>query len=73
MSKILGYEFDYADDQWRPIFESPRGSIVTQAFILCSECRTAISSTGGPRSGAVCLSCWDNQRLFDFVSGKSVP
>jgi hypothetical protein len=68
--KILGYYFDYEQDKWYPIYKTPPGYIVTQAFILCGECRSAISSTGGPKHGSVCLTCWDNQRLFDFIEGK---
>jgi hypothetical protein len=67
---ILGYQFNYDKDRWTPIYETPKGSIVTQAFILCEECRSAISSCGGPRYGSICISCWDNRRLFDFVEGK---
>jgi hypothetical protein len=41
------------------LYESPKGSIVTQAFILCRYCQGAISPTMGPRSDAVCLTCYE--------------
>ena len=40
-----------------PIRRPAPGSIVTQAFILCSDCGGAISATGGPRREAYCLAC----------------
>ncbi len=42
---------------YRPIYEPLPGSIVTQAFILCSRCGAAFSSVSGPGSDAVCLAC----------------
>lgn len=68
--EILGYRFDQNKDQWEPIYPLKKGYIATQAFILCRECRSAISSVGGPSYNSVCLGCWDNQRLFDFLDGK---
>ena len=68
--KVLGYYFDLSEDQWRPITPPRKGFITTQAFIICSECQTAISSVGGPRHGSICTSCWDNYRLFEFLEGK---
>jgi hypothetical protein len=40
-----------------PIYAARPGSVVTQAFIMCTSCEDAISGTGGPRYNAVCLKC----------------
>lgn len=40
-----------------PIYEHEKGSIVTQAFILCSVCKKAISTVDGPLSNAYCMDC----------------
>lgn len=40
-----------------PIYEAPKGSIVTQAFIICAGCGALVSGTGGPRSNAYCMKC----------------
>lgn len=37
-----------------------KGSIVTQAFILCKYCRSSIYHCMGPRSDAVCLPCYES-------------
>jgi hypothetical protein len=67
---IIAYRFDYELNQWFPIYETPPGSIATRAFIQCYECQGVISSNGGPKYGAVCLTCWGNQRLFDFIERR---
>lgn len=43
--------------QLRPIYETKRGMITTQAFILCCQCGGAISGTGGPMHDAYCMKC----------------
>jgi hypothetical protein len=48
-----------------PIYEPRRGTIVTQAFVLCSSCKGAISGTGGPRYNALCLKCIDKLAVFN--------
>ena len=48
-----------------PIYAPRPGSIATQAFVLCSSCRGAISSSGGPRYNAVCLKCIDRLDLLN--------
>jgi hypothetical protein len=68
--KIIGYSFDYNDQKWYPFFERTKGSIATRAFIICSECKTPISAVGGPMNSAVCVSCWNNKKLFNFFEGK---
>lgn len=54
MDEILGYRQDGT-----PIKPTPRGSIVTRAFILCSQCRAVIKTTGGPGHHSYCVSCWE--------------
>ena len=48
-----------------PIYSSRPGAIVTQAFIMCSSCGSAISSTGGPRYNSVCLKCIEQLDLIN--------
>lgn len=48
-----------------PIYETKPGMIVTQAFILCSSCSSAISATGGPRYNSVCLKCIEQLDLIN--------
>ena len=52
----------------QPIYAPSKGSIVTQAFILCSSCRSAISSTGGPKYNSLCLKCLDKLDVFNKLS-----
>jgi len=40
-----------------PIYKAPKGSIVTQAFIICCVCRKAVSTVSGPRENAYCMDC----------------
>lgn len=54
--ELIGYT--EREEGYYPMYESPRGSIVTHAFILCKYCRAAIASHGGPRYDAVCLTCY---------------
>lgn len=53
-----------------PIYASRKGFVVTQAFILCHSCNTAISSTGGPRYNAVCLKCAEHLNFTNLVKGN---
>jgi len=48
-----------------PIYAPRRGYVVTQAFILCSSCGGAISSTGGPGYNSLCLKCLDKLDIFN--------
>jgi hypothetical protein len=48
-----------------PIYAPRRGSIVTQAFVLCSSCGGAVSGTGGPKYNAVCLKCIEQLDLIN--------
>jgi hypothetical protein len=56
--KVIGYTLE-------PIYETPRGYVVTQAFILCTSCGGAISGTGGPRYNSVCLKCIEQLDLIN--------
>ena len=46
------------EEGYYPLYSAPKGSIVTQAFILCKYCNGTISTNMGPRYDAVCLSCY---------------
>ena len=48
-----------------PIYAARRGMVTTQAFILCSSCGSAISSSGGPRYNSVCLKCIEQLDLIN--------
>jgi len=51
-----------------PIYEPRRGTLVTQAFVLCCSCGGAVSSTGGPRYNAVCLKCIEKLDLINKLA-----
>jgi hypothetical protein len=55
--KLIGYT--EREEGFYPLYEIPRGYIVTAAFILCKYCRGAIASMGGPCYDAVCLTCYE--------------
>ena len=48
-----------------PIYAAGRGMVVTQAFILCTSCGGAISSSGGPRYNSICLKCIEQLDLIN--------
>ena len=54
----IGYKLE-------PIYPTRRGYVTTQAFILCSSCGGAISSTGGPGYNSLCLKCLDKLDVFN--------
>ena len=54
---LIGYT--EREGEFHPLYETPRGYIMTAAFILCKHCRSAIASMGGPRYDAVCLTCYE--------------
>lgn len=41
------------------LYAPPKGSIVTQAFVLCKYCNSAIYHCTGPKSDAVCFTCYE--------------
>jgi hypothetical protein len=65
----LGYDI-LEDGSAEPIYPIKRGFIATAAFINCFNCRTAISSMGGPRHNALCPTCYDLHKLNNFIEGK---
>ncbi len=48
-----------------PIYEPRYGTIVTQAFILCSSCNDVMAGNGGPRYNALCLNCIEKLDVFN--------
>ena len=55
---VLGYA-PTPDGGYEPIHNAKHGYVYTQAFILCSRCRTAIRPQGGPMLGAICKECYE--------------
>ena len=53
--KQIGYT--EREEGFYPLYEPKRGSVVTQAFILCKYCNGTIYHCMGPRYDAVCLDC----------------
>lgn len=51
-----------------PLYPTQPGMVVTQAFIMCTSCNTAISSNGGPRYNVICKKCAEH--LFTLGSLK---
>lgn len=60
---VIGYTLE-------PIYEVGKGMIATQAFILCSSCNSAISSSGGPRYNAICLKCAEHLNFTNLIKGN---
>lgn len=54
---VIGY--CERDEGYYPMYAPEQGRIVTHAFILCKYCNGAISPVAGPRSDAVCLTCYE--------------
>ena len=54
----IGYKLE-------PIYPIRRGYVATAAFILCSSCGGAISSSGGPGYNSLCLKCLDKLDVFN--------
>lgn len=63
--RVIGYQA--TEEGWKEILKPSSGAIVTQAFILCTNCRAAISSSGGPRYNSYCLKCVDEEKLKEFM------
>lgn len=61
--QVIGYTLE-------PIYETPKGYIVTQAFILCTSCGGAVSSNGGPRYNAICLKCAEHLNFTNLIKGN---
>ena len=61
--ELIGYTESFAG--FLPLYSPPKGSIVTQAFILCTYCRGSIYHCMGPRYDAVCLDCYEHNTDVD--------
>ena len=60
---IIGY--DRSDSgSLTPIYKPQKGSIVTHAFIMCSDCGKPVYHCMGPRYTAVCLNCVENDNII---------
>ena len=59
--EVIGYTLE-------PIYKTKPGMVVTQAFILCSSCGSAISAHGGPRYNTLCLKCIDKLDLLNKLA-----
>ena len=55
---VIGYTLE-------PIYETKRGMLTTQAFILCASCGGAVSANGGPRYNSLCLKCIEQLDLIN--------
>lgn len=82
MKELLGYneellevdgEFDYVNRSYifSPIYETPPGYIVTQAVMMCRDCRSIIKYTGGGGNRYVCTKCYPALKLADFAEGHT--
>ena len=49
------------DEGYLPLYAPEKGSIVTQAFILCKYCRVSIYHCTGPKLNAVCFECYESE------------
>jgi len=47
------------EEGYYALYAPAKGSIVTQAFILCKYCGSAIYHCAGPKSDAVCFKCYE--------------
>ena len=57
--ELIGYI--EREEGFYKLYSPPKGSIVTQAFILCKYCNGAIYHCMGPKYDAVCLSCYEKE------------
>lgn len=80
--KLIGYEenllevdgeFDYTARSYSfsPIYENAPGMIATASMRMCRECRSVVSSMGGPGYRCVCLKCYPAVKLADFAQGHT--
>lgn len=65
---IIGYRRT-GKDTWDPIYPLKRGMIATAAIMSCSDCRTTISSSGGPGHNCLCPQCYETKKIVDFSNG----
>lgn len=55
--KHIGYV--EREEGFYKLYAPVKGQIVTQAFILCKYCNAYIYNSMGPKSDAVCFTCYD--------------
>ena len=67
---IIGYNI--RENGIYEAIQQPDRLIYTHSFILCSECRNAISGHGGPSYTAICLNCYGTHNLKLFAEGKLI-
>ncbi len=58
MERIIGYTLN--KENFEPLYEPPKGSIVTHAFILCGNCGQSVYPSMGPGYKTICLTCYDS-------------
>lgn len=49
------------EEGYYKLYAPEKGSIVTQAFILCKYCNSAIYHCMGPKYDAVCKECYEKE------------
>lgn len=54
--KLIGFR---SGDKKQPVYAAMPGSLVTQAFIHCSQCRSMVSGNMGPHRDTWCITCTD--------------
>ena len=69
MVNIIGYR-KVGKDKWDPIYPPKPGMIYTAAIMSCSDCRTTISSSGGPGHNCLCPTCYNKFKLVNFTEGN---
>ena len=47
------------EEGYYKLYEPPKDSIVTRAFVLCKYCNTTIATCMGPKYDAVCFDCYE--------------
>ncbi len=60
MERIIGYTL--VEEDFKPLYEPEKGSIVTHAFILCGNCGKSVYPCMGPRYKTICLDCYDSSK-----------
>lgn len=71
MTDIIGYRYRLPPiNTWEPIYPPRPGMIYTAAFMLCKDCGTVISSSGGPGYNCLCPSCYNKFKLVNFTEGN---
>lgn len=58
--KLLGYR---SGNKKQPVYAPMPGALVTQALILCSQCRATINSQMGPHRDTWCIPCTEKEAI----------